>query len=46
MFFGSVPTELGFEDGEAEAMEGQQWSDAIDEHQRQAVEGEEPGGLV
>ena len=38
--------ELGFEDGEAEAMEGAEWSDIIDEHQRQAVEGAEPGGLV
>ena len=43
---GELPAELGFKDGEAETMEGIEWNDLIDEHQRQAVEGEEPGGLV
>ena len=43
---GVIPSELGFESGEAEAMEGLEWEDLIDEHQRLAVEGEEPGGLV
>ena len=43
---GVIPSELGFENGEAEAMEGLEWEDMIEEHQRLAVEGEEPGGLV
>ena len=43
---GVMPSELGFENGEAEAMEGLEWEDLIEEHQRLAVEGEEPGGLV
>ena len=43
---GAIPSELGYESGEAEAMEGLEWDDLIDEHQKLAVEGEEPGGLV
>ena len=43
---GVIPSELGFENGEAEAMEGMEWDDIVDEHQRLAVEGEEQGGLV
>ena len=43
---GLIPSELGFENGEAEAMAGMEWDDIMDEHQRLAVEGDEPGGLV
>ena len=40
---GVIPSELGFENGEAAAMEGMDRDDIIDDHQRLAVEGEEPG---
>ena len=40
---GTIPSELGYESGEAEAMEGLGLDYLIDEHQKLAVEGEEPG---
>ena len=43
---GALPSELGYESGEAEAMQGLEWDDLIDEHQKLAIEGAEPGGLV
>ena len=43
---GMIPSELGCESGESEAMEGLEWDDLIDEHQKLAIEGEEPGRLV